>query len=120
LNASGEVARSGYVFAVYLPDVAGGGLPEAANGGADPSVDADLAETTWCCYAWPANAGSTGRRTFFVNQGGDIVATEDPGYSGSGGGPDPESSFSGAGATITGNVATGMTGRDGNFWRQVG
>ena len=121
VNANGEVARSGYAFAMYLPDVAGDGLAEVAGGGADASVDADLAETTWCCYAWPTNFGSTGSRTFFVNQGGDIVATEDQGYSGSGAGPASSSAFAtGGGSTITGNTATGMTGRDGNFWRQVG
>jgi prepilin-type N-terminal cleavage/methylation domain-containing protein len=120
VNANGEVARSGYTFAMYLPGVAGDGLAEVAGGGADASVDADLAETTWCCYAWPTNFGGTGSRTFFVNQGGDIVATEDPGYSGSGTGPASNAAFGGAGNTITGSTATGMTGRDGNFWRQVG
>jgi prepilin-type N-terminal cleavage/methylation domain-containing protein len=121
VNAGGEVTRSGYVFAMYLPDAAGGGLAEVANGGADASVDADLAETTWCCYAWPTNYGSTGNRTFFVNQGGDIVGTEDQAYSGSAGGPASNAAFAqGGGATITGNTATGLTGRDGNFWRQVG
>ena len=120
VNANGEVARSGYMFAMYLPGAAGDGLAELAGGGADTTVDADLAETTWCAYAWPTNFGSTGSRTFFVNQGGDIVATEDPVYSGSGGGPDSNSAFAGGGNTITGTTATGMTGRDGNFWRQIG
>ena len=120
VNAAGEVSRSGYLFAMYLPDATGDGLPEAAGGGADANVDPDLAETTWCAYAWPANFGNTGNRSFFVNQGGDIVTTEDQTYSGSGNGPVSNSAFSGAGATITGNTATGMTGRDGNFWRQVG
>jgi prepilin-type N-terminal cleavage/methylation domain-containing protein len=120
VNANGEVARSGYLFAVYLPDNAGDGLAELAGGGADANVDADLSETTWCAYAWPTNYGGTGNRTFFVNQGGDIVGTEDQNYSGSGNGPASNSAFRGTGATITGNTATGMTGRDGNFWRQVG
>lgn len=121
VNANGEVARSGYAFAMYLPDVGGGGLAEVAGGGADTNVDADLAETTWCCYAWPTNFGSTGSRTFFVNQGGDIVATEDQGYSGSGAGPASNAAFApGGGSTVTGKTATGMTGRDGNFWRQIG
>jgi prepilin-type N-terminal cleavage/methylation domain-containing protein len=120
VNANGEVSRSGYLFAMYLPDAAGDGLAEVAGGGADAAVDADLAETTWCCYAWPANFGNTGNRSFFVNQGGDIVATEDQDYSGSGNGPDANSAFSGSGTSITGSVATGMTGRDGNFWRQTG
>jgi prepilin-type N-terminal cleavage/methylation domain-containing protein len=120
VNANGEVSRSGYLYAMYLPDATGDGLAELAGGGADGAVDPDLAETTWCCYAWPANHGNTGNRTFFVNQGGDIVTTEDQDYSGSGNGPASNSAFSGAGASITGNTATGMTGRDGNFWRQTG
>ncbi len=120
VNANGEVSRSGYMFAMWLPDATGDGLAEAAGGGADPTVDPDLAETTWCAYAWPANFGNTGNRSFFVNQGGDIVASEDQSYSGSGNGPLSNSAFAGAGNTITGNVATGMTGRDGNFWRQTG
>jgi prepilin-type N-terminal cleavage/methylation domain-containing protein len=121
VNANGEVGRSGYLFAMWLPDAAGDGLPEVGGGGADAAVDPDFAETTWCCYGWPANHGNSGNRTFFVNQGGDIVATDDQSYSGSGGGPASNSAFApGGGATITGNVATGMTGRDGNFWRQTG
>ena len=120
VNANGEVSRSGYLFSMYLPDAAGDGLPEVAGGGADANTDADLAETTWCCYAWPANFGNTGNRSFFVNQGGDIVASEDQNYSGSGNGPAGNAAFSGTGSSITGPVATGMTGRDGNFWRQTG
>ena len=120
VNANGEVSRSGYLFAMFLPDAGGDGVAEAAGGGVGAGVDGDLAETTWCCYGWPANYGNTGNRTFFVNQGGDIVASEDPTYSGSGNGPASNSAFAGTGASITGNVATGMTGRDGNFWRQTG
>jgi hypothetical protein len=84
------------------------------------TVDADISETTWCCYAWPTNYGNTGNRSFFVNQGGDIVAVEDNAYSGTGAGPSDEAAFAGTGNTITGPVATGMTGRDGNFWKQAG
>jgi prepilin-type N-terminal cleavage/methylation domain-containing protein len=123
VNAAGEVSRSGYLFAMFLPDPAGLGVGEAAGGGiAAGTLDADVAETTWCCYAWPANYGNTGNRSFFVNQGGDIVATEDENYSGSGAGPVSKSAFRGnAGTdTITGQVATGATGRDGNFWKQAG
>lgn len=120
VNGSGEVSRSGYVFKIFLPDNGGAGLSEVANGGADAAVDADVAETTWCAYAWPANYGNTGNRTFFVNQGGDIVATESSAYSGTGSGPAANAAFSGAGATITGSTATGGTGRDTNFWKQAG
>jgi prepilin-type N-terminal cleavage/methylation domain-containing protein len=124
VTANGEVSRSGYIFRMYLPDNAGVGVAEAAGGGVGAGVDSDIAETTWCCYAIPANYGNTGNRSFFVNQGGDIVATEDADYSG------PADADLTAGAammangggntSITGQVATGSTGRDGNFWKQAG
>jgi prepilin-type N-terminal cleavage/methylation domain-containing protein len=118
VNANGEVSRSGYIFAIWLPDAAADGVAELAGGGASPTVDADLAEVAWCCYAWPGNYGGSGNRTFFVNQSGDILATDASGYSGPGSGPDASSAYIGGGTTITGIVASAATGRDGNFWRQ--
>ena len=121
VSADGEVGRSGYLYAVYLPDAVADGVKEQAGGGmAAGVVDPDLAETTWCAYAWPANFGSSGNRSFFVSQAGDIVQVLDQVYSGPNGGPDPEAAFTGAGTAITGNTASGATGRDGNFWRAVG
>ena len=122
LNANREVTRSGYFFAMYLPGPAGPGEgvlePAAAFAAAD--IDPDLAETTWCCYAWPVNYNQSGNRTFFTNQAGDVVATEDSNYSGTGAGPAPDSAFQAAGAgVITGNVAVGGAGNDTNTWRQV-
>jgi prepilin-type N-terminal cleavage/methylation domain-containing protein len=119
LNANSEVSRSGYFFTMYLPDNAGAGVQEpvagyATGGGQDP----DLSETTWCCYAWPVNYNQSGNRTFFTNQGGDVVATEDSTYSGTGNGPGADSAFQAAGA-ITGAVAIGGAGADGNTWKQV-
>jgi prepilin-type N-terminal cleavage/methylation domain-containing protein len=119
VNAS-RVSRSGYLYQMYLPLASGAGQAEAATGGYAAGVlDADVSETTWCAYAWPANYGNTGNRTFFVNQGGDIIATESSTYTGATG-PGANSAFTGTGATITGNAATGATGRDGNFWKQAG
>jgi hypothetical protein len=85
-------------------------------------LSADIAETTWCAYAWPTNYGNTGNRSFFVNQGGDIVACEDATYSGPTGNPGANSAFSDTSTadTITGVTATGGTGRDGNLWKQSG
>ena len=119
LNANGEVSRSGYFFTMAIPDNAGAGVPEpqagfAVGGGQNP----DLSETTWCAYAWPVNYNQSGNRTFFTNQGGDIVATEDSAYSGTGNGPPTDSCFQNAGA-ITGPVAIGGVGADGNTWKQV-
>lgn len=121
VNANGEVSRSGYLYAIYLPLANGDGQPEAAGGGMPAgTVDPDLSETTWCAYAWPSNHGNTGNRTFFVSQGGDIVATDDANYSGPGNGPAAGAALTGTLAKITSPVATGETGADGNFWKQAG
>ncbi|MHC4972975.1 MAG: type II secretion system protein [Planctomycetota bacterium] len=119
-DANGVVTRSGYLYVLVLPDAAGDAMPQSSV----LLVDPDLAETTWAAYAWPTNFGSTGNRTYFVNQGGDIVATEDASYSGAGGGVPMAMAAAfatpGTATSITGRVATGGTGRDGNFWKQVG
>jgi type IV pilus assembly protein PilA len=119
LNGNNEVTRSGYFFAMYLPGDAG--APEAEDA-ADlwADVNEDLAETTWCCYAWPVNYNQSGNRTFFTNQAGDVLATEVAGYSGSGDGPAGDAAFAVAGA-ITGTVDIGGDGQNpaGELWRQV-
>ena len=79
-----RVSRSGYYFAIYLPQADGTGIIPDAGGGDWTNVDEDLAETTWCCYAWPANYNNSGNRSFFVNQTGDVTATDDSDYSGGG------------------------------------
>ena len=119
LNANGEVSRSGYFFQIFMPDNAGAGVGEPQAGYADDgTLDGDLAETTWCCYAWPVNYNQSGNRVFFTNQGGDVVGSEDANYSGTGNGPAADAAFQGAG-TITGAVAIGVAGQDGNTWKQV-
>ena len=124
VSAEGTVTRSGYNFVIGMADAAGNGLPEAPGGGAPAGIDPDLGETTWACYAWPVSYGNTGNRTFFVNQGGDIVATDDSRYTGplAGNPLDAASAFRAPGSmdTITGQVATGTVGRDGNTWKSVG
>jgi prepilin-type N-terminal cleavage/methylation domain-containing protein len=118
LNAAGEVSRSGYFFHVYLPNAAGAGVAEPQTGYTAALVNADLSETTWCAYSWPVNYSQSGNRTFFTNQGGDVVATEKNTYSGTGAGPASDAAFKVAGA-ITGAVAIGVAGSDGNVWKQV-
>jgi type II secretory pathway pseudopilin PulG len=129
-NADGFVSRSGYFFAIYLPDSGGLGIcPDNSTVGfgtqVAPTVDPDLAETTWCCYAWPVNYGNSGNRTFQVNQTGDVTSSENQAnpYSGWGAGatvPPPHAAFiNGAGNSITGLTAVGVVGGDTNIWRQV-
>jgi prepilin-type N-terminal cleavage/methylation domain-containing protein len=116
LNPAGEVSRSGYFFRMYLAGALGVGEP--TTGYTAAMLNADLSETTWCAYAWPVNYQQSGNRTFFTNQGGDVIATEFSGYSGTGAGPLPDAAFKVAGA-ITGSVAIGVAGADGHVWKQV-
>jgi len=123
LDEGGEFVRGGYRFRVFLPGAGGVGVGEPRALRFDADVDAKLAATTWCCYAWPTRHGTTGRRTFFVNQIGRVVATDCDEYTGAG--PftsrDCGAAFRGAGAlsSMTGEVAAGTRGRDGNAWRSV-
>ncbi len=122
VNASGELATHGYQFRIFLPDASGDGIGEVAGGGPPAGIDPDVAETTWCCYAWPTSYEMSGLRTFFVNQGGDIIFTDNRAYSGPGAGPTPGAAMGGSGSanSITAAVATGASGRDGNFWKRIG
>ena len=117
----GAVSRSGYFFKVLLPQANGTGICVDDDPADFANVNADLAETTWCCYAWPVNYGNSGNRTFCVNQSGDIVTTEDRTYSGA----IPATWTAGAAfltataGSITSRLAVGTSGNDGNLWKQV-
>ena len=116
LNANGEATRSGYLYRFYLPGPGGEGIGEPTEGFTTASgIDADLAETTWCAYAWPRDAKS-GTTVYFMNQGGDVLVTEDASYVGTGNGPAADAAFKQAGA-ITSQVAINSKGNDGNVWQ---
>jgi len=124
MNANNEVSRSGYLFKMFLPATGGTAVGETAGNGAfTGAVDNDLAETVWCCYAWPASYGNSGNRTFFVNQGGDITGTELATYTATAafGVATAGRAFRSGGAVtnITGIQAIGTTGRDGQLWKQI-
>ena len=121
------VTRSGYVFQMYLPDANGVGAAEAATGGADAGnlPDADNCETTWCCYAWPANYQTSGNRAFFVNQQGDVVQTNNQAgtqlYSGATTVPEADAAFLSPSTddSIMGTVGVGTICTDGGRWVAV-
>ena len=125
LNGAAEVSRSGYIFKMFIPDNAGDAVEETQSGNplSGTLTGADMSETTWCTYAWPANYSTSGNRSFFVNQTGDITSTDDSDYSGTG---DFTTTNAGnafvAGSDagkITASVAVGTTAVDGNTWKQV-
>jgi type II secretory pathway pseudopilin PulG len=122
ISAAGEVSRSGYLFRIYLPDGNGQGVRENPGGGYNlGTIDPNNAEGFWCCYAWPAGAGISGRRTFFVSQMGEILFTDNKAYTG------PNSTAIRPGIafrtsdldSITGKTAIGTTGPDGTIWRSL-
>ncbi len=117
---AGRISRQGYNFMIYLPDVGGIGVEELPSTYA--KVNADLAEENWCCYAWPANRGTTGRRVFFANQTGELLFSSNnaKAYSGSSSYPEPHAAFpQGAAGSILGPVASGVPGSDGGVWLTV-
>ena len=119
LNEHGEASRSGYLFRIYLPGASGQGIGEPDGGfGPDAGVDAQRAESVWCIYAWPKDPESAGARVLFTNQNGDILEAEDGRYVGAGNGPKADAAFVDPN-DITGRVAVGAKGRDGNVWRVV-
>jgi prepilin-type N-terminal cleavage/methylation domain-containing protein len=124
VDAQGEVSRSGYRFHMILPGASGAGVPETAAGALSARLDPTLCESSWCCYTWPAAYSKTGNRTFFINQAGDIVTTDAARYTGTGRFLATQgAAFCAAGGSavtsITGQVAIGTVGRDGNRWRPI-
>jgi len=113
-----EVSRSGYLYKMFLPGASGIGIEEDPTSTSDVlpvTQDSDLAETSWCAYAWPANYSTSGNRSFFVNQTGDITSTDDSDYSGTG---DIDDTTCGN-AFVDGGSATAPTDDDADEQRQV-
>jgi prepilin-type N-terminal cleavage/methylation domain-containing protein len=124
INAQSNVSRSGYLFRMYLPNATAQGLTETATTGGDPGntigIDAGQAETLWCCYAWPQVQGNSGKRTFFVNQSGDVLATNGAAaaYNGTTLVPTFDEAYSAAVSTtsMAMPVAANTAGKDTNRW----
>jgi hypothetical protein len=118
LTPAGEIVREGYVFRIYLVGKNGAAVGESRNGFTPKlGIDPALAETTWCCYAWPTENGKTGGRTFLTNQMGDIVQTTDERHSGEGGGPKPGAAF--VDGDVSKAIALDRRNHDGNTWTFV-
>ena len=124
VGADGVVHKGGYCFRIFLPDSASpagfvgevGPADKVALAGGTGKIGVDLAETTWCAYAWPEKLGESGNRTFFVSQAGDVMqsANEVAKWSGDKG-PPGKAAFRGSG--ITAMIAVGTAGRDGDVWK---
>lgn len=116
----GYVSKGGYLFRIYLPAAAGAGTSEDETGAFAVAAESHLSEAVWCAYAWPMNYGRTGRRTFFANQGTDVLTTELDLYSGPDAGPPADAAFL-ADDDITSRPDIGGPGQQAAaVWRQVG
>jgi hypothetical protein len=120
----GRVVRSGYVFQMFLPDATGAPVAAAATGGGrGAKIDPSRAEVLWCCYAWPVSAGTSGKRVFFVNQGGDVLSARnaDGRYSGTGKAVEPKAAFDAQGSGLLQDAAAANAdGHDGQTWTVIG
>lgn len=125
VDADGIVTKSGYCFRIYLPDTAGvsgcvhetGPAAQVGLAGGTGKVGVDLCEVVWCAYAWPVERGVSGNRAFFVNQSADVLqsANDVAEWSGPQKAPPGNSAFRADG--ITGMIAVGTAGRDGDVWK---
>jgi prepilin-type N-terminal cleavage/methylation domain-containing protein len=122
VGATGEASRSGYLYRVYLPMAAGVGFQELPGGGMTAgTLDPTIAAVNWCIYAYPEHFAGSGHRTFFANERCELTTTADPRYQLTGC-PDvqPGAALRVSDIThITGSVAVGTRGADGNLWKPV-
>ena len=91
----------------------------ATGGAAGVSIGAANAETMWCAYAWPSSYGNTGRRTFFVNQSGDVLSSRalTQRYGGTANPPGPDAAYLlGTANFMVATVAANSTGKDAERW----
>jgi len=122
------VARSGYIFQLWLPGATAAGvtpgIAELAGGGSDPAnfPDSDNCEILWACYAWPMDFSKTGNRVFFINQEGDLLQMNNrlaAPYDGAAAGPAFDAAFSVAGDMGSALGINGAAAQDGGTWTAV-
>lgn len=122
VDTNGRVLRSGYFFHMFLPGASAAFLAEDDTASAYPAVDPAQSEVLWACYAWPASFGNSGKRAFFVNQQGDVMASSNATtqYSGTQTFPSGTAAYSSAGTvSMASEVAVNSTGVDGMRWTVV-
>jgi prepilin-type N-terminal cleavage/methylation domain-containing protein len=124
-NVQGSrVMRSGYFFQMYLPSSVAAAVAEAATGGGSgQSIFAANAEVMWCTYAWPTSYGNSGKRTFFINQAGDVMSCRNATqrYNGTTKVPAATAAmhFSVGSPTMASTLAANATGQDTERWLVV-
>jgi len=120
------VQRSGYYIQVFIPgrgdkmvsDEPGVGSTTLAR------IDAEGAESRWCAYAWPVDAGKTGNRSFFVDQRGSVYFSTPADFESYGGlcsdnGNQPVYNAAYSHGSDTHMPSYGEAASDGNVWQMI-
>ncbi|QDV07685.1 putative major pilin subunit [Planctomycetes bacterium Poly30] len=133
-GTDGVAMAGGYYFKMFLPDASPlppvNGIGEDPLGGARSGTlpGATNSERLWACYAWPVSHGRTGHRAFFINQDGEVLATQNfpaqagGSYSGVARVPAADAVFSQP-SDISSRPATarsGLAAQDQLLWSRVG
>lgn len=125
VTPAGIAERSGYLFRVFLPGATVNGRTPGLPEGSREQPDSDNAEVLWCAYAWPVEAGVTGKRAFFISHEGELTAAPnaDGAYSGEEAAPAFDAALSsdypGDMASITPLASLGQTSNDGREWSSL-
>lgn len=128
-EGKGFALSHGYRFVIYLPgeedkpgnDKSLGGWAAMPGLELDPqaqSVTINQQEQFWCAYAWPENRGSTGTRTFFINEKGEVYTTdgEKAPYSGN---RTPAATAAYEQLVFKSDIGGEKPGIDGNAWKSL-
>lgn len=132
-KGKGFAMKSGYYFRIYLSNASSKDLTavgddrtlggDASKGGPPAAAEAiRLQESCFALYAWPAELHSTGSRTFFVNQTGQVYATkmEAKTYDGEDAMPAANAAYIHGCDVFRSPISWGTTpGNDGNQWFPV-
>jgi len=124
-DGGGLVTKSGYAFVMFLPGAGNAEIQEPAAGAVPASVAANAngQETTYACYAIPAQIRGTGNRAFVVNQQAAVFSTTNVGtqnYDIAGVAPllaNPNAAYEAGADNLSGKIAVGVgAAQDGGTW----
>lgn len=117
---AGTSVRSGYLFRIDLP--AENGSMTAGPPSKD-EVSISGAEKRFVAYAWPVDFGTSGRRVFFVDENGEVYASDNISsaqhYSGPGKSPGYDAALPRATGKSTADLGSYRNARDGALWERL-